>query len=239
MEPIGVGALRVVAHAKEGASQVSRLHALALPAKKESDGLPIRFDRDVDMEIPRRVICWWPNTGPLELRREMRPDERAMVEARSAALELALQPFHFDQITEVEASIGAMFAGFRSMRQQGEAVEDVVAITRAVLREFPLWAITKGCLKIARHEIRGDPRWAPNDAEIVDVVYDLVKPYHEALDGTKKLLAAVVQAETRMPTRGSVREPHQSSPPEPSDGKHAARVAAGLAARKASRSVEP
>ena len=211
----------------------SRSGALAKQAALDADGLPVRFDRLVDL-LPRRLVCFRPESGPVELWREMRPDERGPLEARAAALDLALRPFREDQVTDVEASIGAMLAGFRSMRQQGEAVEDVVVITRAVLREFPAWAIAQGCLKIARHETRSDPRFAPNDAEIVEVVRNVVKPYREALDAATALLGAVVQSgET---ARGStVRERPQPSPLLVGDGKHAHRVAAELAARKARR----
>ena len=232
MEGLGSAAARVAVRAKDGDSQASRLHALALPAKREADGLPVRFDRDVDFEIPRRLICWRPDHGSVEIRRLMRPDERAAVEARSAALELALRPFEPEQIADIEASIGAMFAGFRSMRQQGEAAADVVTITRAVLREFPAWAITAACLKIARHETRCDPRFAPNDAEIVDVVAGLIKQYREARDAAVLLLDSVVAdiADTR--SRSSIRAANAPAVPI-SDGKHTQRVAADLKARKA------
>ncbi len=160
----------------------------------------------------------------------MRADERGLVTARSAALELTLQSFDDESRNGLKASIGAMLGGFRSMRQQGEDVDAVVTITLAVLRDFPAWAITAACLKIARHETRNDPRFAPNDSEIAEAVRAIVRPYREAYDATVALLGAIVQAEkiqTRSSTRENIPTVHIG------DGKHAQRVAAELAARKA------
>lgn len=232
METLGTGAMRAVARATEGDSRVTHLHKLALPARKEPDGLPVKFDREVDLEIPQRLICWRPDHGPFELRREMRSDERAVVEARFAALELALRPYNDQQVGEINASIGAMLAGFRSMRQQGDDVESTIAITRAVLREFPAWAILQGCLKIARRETRCDPRFAPNDAEISDVIRSIIKPYQEARAAATALLGAVIQ-QGALPQRGSGRETHREPPLAAGDGKHGQRVLADIAARKA------
>ena len=193
MEPLGMGAARAVTRVADRGLQATRLRTLALPAKKEANGLPVRFDRDVDFEIPRRLICWRPDGQPVELRRSMRPDELALVESRSAALTIALEPYGMESRDELKAAIGAMFSGFRSMRQQGDDVESVIAITLAVLRDFPAWAITMGCLKIARRETKIDPRFAPNDAEIAEVISTIVKSYREALEAVSKLLNATVK----------------------------------------------
>jgi hypothetical protein len=168
---------------------------LARPAKKTAEGLPVKFDRDTDFEIPRRLFsAFKPNVGPRELRREMRPDERAAIEARAAALELALRPFDpQDERATVTASIAAMFGGFRAMRQQGDDVESIATVTRAVLREFPAWAIAEACLRIARHETKIDPRFAPNDSEIIDVVRNVVSQYRDNLEQAKALLEAPVE----------------------------------------------
>ena len=167
------------------------------------------------------------------MRRGMRADERAAVEVRGAALALALRPFaEADDGSAVMASIGAMFSGFRSMRQQGDDIEATVRITMAVLREFPAWAINQTCLKIARHETKHDPRFAPNDAELADQVRAVLKPYREALDAARALLGSAVRTEPEPHARGSVRE---AKPPVPGmgDGRHASRVAADLDAMKA------
>jgi hypothetical protein len=190
--------------------------------------LPVRFDKLVDYELPRRMICFRPTTGPFEIRREMRPDERAAAEARAAALEIALLPHGDSARSEIEAAIAGMLSGFRSMRQGEDDAATAVAITRAVLREFPAWAILQGCLKIARRETRCDPRFAPNDAEIVEVVRSIVKPYREAFDAASALLVAVVQ--DARPVAAVPREL-----PKIGDGKHGERVAADLERRKAER----
>jgi hypothetical protein len=207
------------------------LLTLAAAAKRSTDGLPVRFDKDADLEIPRRTVCWRPDSGPLGLRRDLRPDERGTLEARAAALELALEPFKPAERSGLKAGVAAMFGGFRSMRQQGDDIDAVVTVTLAVLREFPAWAVRAACLKIARRETRCDPRFAPNDAEIADVVGGLVKPYKEALDGAQAVLAAEVSVDVR-------RVVAPSPPPSAGDGKHGARVKADLARRGADRSTQ-
>ena len=193
MEPIGTVVGKILAEVDTGASRVSRLQRLARQANRNGDGGPVLLDRSVDVEIPRRLIAFRPATGPVEIRREMAPQERGEVEARAAALELWVAPFSPDDRAEIEASIGAMLGGFRSMRQQGADLENILAITCAVLREFPAWAIKKACLKIARRETKLDGRFAPNDGEIVDVVYSLVEPYRRQLDQARALLEAFVE----------------------------------------------
>ena len=230
MESIGTAGLRAIIRAKD--SPVSRSNVLAKQAKRDADGLPEQFNRLVDLELPQRLICWRLDHGPVELRRAMRPDERAAVEVRCAALEIALQPHGDEDRADIEAAIAAMFSGFRSMRQAGEDAEAAIAITRAVLRDFPAWAIVAGCLKIARHETKCDPRFAPNDAELVDVVRALVKSYREAFEAASLLIGATVQP-IQIPHRSSTRDSQQAHSIQLGDGKHAQRIAADLAARKA------
>jgi hypothetical protein len=191
-----MAANRAVAAPDTGPSRVSHLQKLARPAKKTVEGLPVKFDQEADYEIPRRLFsAFKPAVGQREVRRSMRSDEREVIEARAAALELALQPFDPSKDgTTVNASIAAMLGGFRSMRQEGEDLESTVAITRAILREFPAWAITQGCLKIARRETKIDPRYAPNDSQIIDVVRDIVGPYRDNLAQAQSLLDAPLEA---------------------------------------------
>ena len=232
MEPLGTVAHRAVERATTEVSQVSHLQALARPAKKTADGLPVKFDQETDFEIPRRVFsAFKPTVGPRELRRELRPDEREVLIARAAALEVALRPFDPDnERAVVTSSISAMLGGFRSMRQQGEDAASVVAVTRAVLRDFPAWAISQACMKIARHETKIDPRFAPNDSEIIDVVRSIVASYQENLEQARALLAAPVEVQVR-------RERPTNNPPTvpAGDGKHGQRVAVDLAERKSKR----
>lgn len=192
MEVLGPAAARALQRSGK-VSRLSRLGELARPAVRDDRGLPVRFDRDVDHEFPRRLVCFRPTRGPWELRREMRADERAAVTARVAALEIALEPFADEEVAGVESAIAAMLGGFRSMRQTGENVEQTVAVIRAVLRHrrFPLWAIQQACMKIAARETK-HVQYAPNDGEIVDVVEDVVRPYREAEAAARRLMEAVV-----------------------------------------------
>jgi hypothetical protein len=201
MDNIGKAALQAVDKAVgTEAGRLTRLHALALQAARDRDGLPVAFDRDVDQNIPRAVLtAWKPDGRPRPLQRPLTVGERGAVEARAAALEIALMPFTHEQKPMVEANVGAMFNGFRAMRQQGDDIEFSATITLGVLRDFPAWAIERGCLKIARHEVGLDARYAPNDGQIADVVREVARPYRQAFTQASALLAGSVEAEAAIP----------------------------------------
>jgi hypothetical protein len=166
----------------------------------------VAFDKDVDLNIPRAVLtAWKPDGRPRPLQRVLTTGERGAVEARAAALELALAPFGQEQRATVEAAVGAMFNGFRAMRQQGDDIEYSALVTLGVLRDFPAWAIERACLKIARHEVELDARYAPNDGQIADVVREVLRPYRQAFEQASGLLRGSVEAEASIPQPRSQR----------------------------------
>ena len=204
MQQIGQAATAVAR--QDAASELVRLHALALSAARDRDGLPVAFDRDVDQEIPRAVLtAWKPDGNARPLRRPLTVGEHGAVEARAAALDLALKPYGEDQQATVEMNLGAMFNGFRAMRQQDEDVDATLAIAAGVLRDFPAWAVERACLKIARHEVGLDARYAPNDGQIADVVRELLRPYRQAFEQASGLLSGSVEAEAAIPPPRSQR----------------------------------
>ena len=206
--------------------------------------MPVKFDRECDIDLPKRLFSSWiPDEGPRAIVRQLEPSERALLEMRATALQIALQPFGED--LAVEADVAAMFSGFRFMRQRGEDVGTTVHITLAVLREFPAWAIRKACLSIAQDRANLNEKFAPNDAEIYGVAEDIVRLYREHHRQANALLSAPVEPPIvpRRPTKDKLEEllgrpigepktgPHAHS--IPTDGNHAKRIAADLAARKA------
>jgi hypothetical protein len=162
--------------------------------KRDSDGLPVSFDPEID-PLASRLVIWRPTTGPVELSRALTDVETSAVAARATALELALMPHDQDEREAVESALAAMFSGFRQMRQTGESVEATVAIARMVLREFPAWAIQEACLKIARGQAGIDRRWPPNDAQLCELVSSLLFRRKRALDDARLLLSACVGRE--------------------------------------------
>jgi hypothetical protein len=156
----------------------------------------------------------------------------------------ALLPFGLQEIAAVEAELAAMLSGFRANRQQGEDGEAMVEVTRRVLREFPAWAISRACLLIATNQAevdgkRLDRRFAPNDTEIHAVVSAVVKMRREALASAQALLGAPVASKPEPAGPRLIQHDwhvfdwHKFT--RIGDGKHAQRVAADLAARKARR----
>jgi hypothetical protein len=165
----------------------------ALPAKREANGLPVRLDRECDIELPRQLFAAWiPDTGPRAIVRALSADERAKIEARATALEDALKPFTRNDEHAVRADINGLFSGYRAMRQEGEDARAVVDVTMAVLREFPAWAIAQACRKIVCGKTKLDRRFAPNDTEIFEIIAGVVRPYHENLRQAKALLDAPI-----------------------------------------------
>ena len=195
MERLGKPAKRVLAKTVDkAASPASPSQGLVAGARRGSDGLPVLYDSECDTMIPQRVWSTWKEEGkPRELIRDLTTAEYQCLLARAQALGAALEPFPEEQHDEIEKSLAAMFGGFRSMRQTGQAALDTIDITLAVLRNFPAWAITRACLKIARGEVGLDDRYPPNDAQIHAIVEAIVKRYAEARDKITLLMSAPVE----------------------------------------------
>lgn len=129
------------------------------------------------------------------------------------------------------------------MRQEGEAAESIVMVTASVLREFPVWAIEKGCMRIAQSHAGLDPRYPPNDTQVYMAVQSIVQEFRDTLKTVEALLQAPVEKPLPLPrpkTRQEFQAPPVGEEPNaplrmPPDGKHASRIAADLAERKARR----
>lgn len=214
--------------------------------------LPAPYDMECDVEIPRRVFsAWVPSVGPREIIRPLSLTERAKLENRSVALRNALAPYQPNERNAIGKAISAMLGGYRSMRQEDtSALATVESITR-FLAEFPPWAIERGCLLIRCGETVVDPplnpAFPPNDNQIRAVVKGIVRDYQKSLAIADALLSAAVERrdEQQGPARADIEaklgrpvgpppeKQNEPAPEAPHDGKHAQRVMADLAARKA------
>lgn len=158
-----------------------------------AEGLPIFLDRTVDLGM-RNLICYRGADGAVELVRELRGWEREAVEAREAALELALEPWSDRDADQLRADVGAMFSGFRQMRQQGEDIENAAIVLLALLRNLPAWVISKACARIGNDEAGLDKRYAPNDVQVVAICTGVAAPYRQRLAYARELLRGVAPA---------------------------------------------
>lgn len=244
MNNIGNLAAGVIRQAQ--ASPDSRSNMPAIPTRTDGENLPALFDPECDRVIPDRVFSGWvPSDGPRAIVRHLRPAERAKVEARAIALRNAVTAHHVSENRKVRAELAAMLGGFRAMRQQGDDALAMIEVTARVVREFPLWAIAKGCMEIAQNKASLDPRWPPNDDQVYAVVTGIVALYRKHLKIAEALLVAPLEEQDPpRPARADVEatlgrsvttpaKPDQPAPEAPHDGKHAQRVMADLAARKA------
>ncbi len=236
MDSIGTVGVSVVRTLRtKAASPAMRSSTPALLAKREADGLPVMFDRECDLDLPRSVFCSWKEDDkPREAVRALTAPERAKLEARANALADALQPFGEVDANSAKASIAAMCSGFRAMRQQGDDVDSTTEITLVVLRNFPAWAIARACLKIAQGRARLDRRFAPNDADIFTVVGQVVQPYEASLGQARALLAAPVLQTPSPPRAQHSRAPSgRLAPITPWSPERSKLIVDDLAARKA------
>ena len=248
MESIGKLAQTAVAQAGEGL-RPSPSKALARPVSSTKNP-PKLLDQVVDYGLPRLFNGYRPDDTPWELVRALTDSERAMVERRADELRSGITGWLPGERDAVNAALGAMFAGFRSMRHQGDDARNTVLVTASVLSGYPLWAITKACRKIAMREIKREWSGPPDDGELLSVVESVVSEYRKLLRSAERLLTAAVKAPRELapprpdraeieaklgrPIRAAEARPvRESDAIKPPDGRHAERVAADLAARKA------
>lgn len=206
-------------------------------------------DPECDRIIPDRLVSFRSAIGAWELRRAISDDEYAKVYGRLIAIECALVPFSLADRDRVDLALNALLMGFRNQRRQGEDADTAtVGVLRVVLRDYPAWAIEETWLRIARQESWLDPHWVPSDAEIAAVAKEVVTPYRARRGAIKALLAAKValpepphptlaeiEAKLGRPVSKMTAAKEVPDPPPSHDGKHAERVEADLAARRAHR----
>jgi hypothetical protein len=222
--------------------------AETLPIKLGED-LPAIFDRDADRAIPDRVLAWVGSDGGAELRRPLATAERKTLERRVGSLQRALVPWSKADRNLLEGEISLMFSGFPSMQKLDDvAATGLVAQHLQSVRPYPFWAVSKAC-RLVRTGQAGLPlQYCPSEPEFNAVVRRLVSDYERRLVEAQRLLDAKVQ---KPPAPKQTREeievrlghslgPRASSEAQPApvpagDGKHAERVFAELAARKARR----
>lgn len=233
---------------KEMDRVLERLKATEL-AQRENIGSgrrgkkPRLLDQECDHEIPARVFsAWKPTIGAREIIRALEDDERRKVSDRARELREGLDAYSNDDGDLIEAMILAVLGGFRSLRaRDGQDAEVDARAVRHILREFPLWAISDGCARIACGQADLDPRFPPNDPQIYEVVAGIVKDYRKALATAEALLSAPVEQKieiiriSRAEIEKTLGRKMMENRPSEEDGQHIRRVMEDLAARKASK----
>lgn len=194
MDQIGAVAVGLPEKLAGEASRLSRLAALARPAKRDAGGLPVRRDPEVD-GLKHRLVVWTEHGCLPELARGLTAGERSALEARRAALALALEPFDDREEADrprVEAAIGALLGGFVRHAASDERVAATVEVCRGALRKFPAWAVEEACLRLADPEATPDVsmEWAPSDRRVAKEAAEVVKAYRGALNDAAVLLEA-------------------------------------------------
>lgn len=175
-------------------SRHSHLNSLAKLARRDDDGVPVVYD--ATDRLAAKIVAWRGDNGEIGTIRKLTDDEISAAQSRDAALTLAIMPHGDDDARLIEATLAAMFGGFRQMTQSNEAdAESMIKVTRAVLKDFPAWAIERACVKIAKANAGLGNTWPPSDAEIVALVRKEVAPYIVALRTAKGLLASVPRDE--------------------------------------------
>jgi hypothetical protein len=221
--------------------------ATALSPSSSRAARPALMDREADFDIPRKVSTnWLPAIGAREINRALSDAERATLQRRASDLASGLTPMQPHEKDDARAAMHAMLGGFRSRRETGADAQAAVEVLLAILQGFPGWAIEQACLRIAKRQVDIDPpldpRWAPNDGQVHEIVEAIVKPYRKSLDAAQALLAApVAKPEPPAIPRQLQHDWHVFAwrrHESMGDGKHAERVAADLAARRVRREAE-
>lgn len=177
---------------------------VALPAAKTTAPRNARCEA----ELPK-LLVWRSSAGKSELGRPLTDDERGALVAHERALKRTLTPLghgddvNRDQEMTVRASLSAMFAGYRVMRQTGEDAMAIAEITLSRLRKFPAWAIVAACNEIIEGAPETSIHYAPNDAEIHAVVARIVRAEQQRLDTAQLLLGAAPAALLEKPATPS------------------------------------
>lgn len=210
---------------------------------------PRLVDQLCDVDLPKLLTGYRPDSGPWEAARALTPAERNALTDRAGELQDCLAGYRPEEREEVEGEILAMLGGFRSVRERGENVEAMAMVAASVLRGLPLWAIKRGCMLIARREVVTDPplhpSFAPSDGQICDVVKGVVAYHRKRLEMAERVLTArprppqapqmsreEMEAKLGRPI-GAREERIPADPPARNDGKHLERVAADLKRRRA------
>jgi hypothetical protein len=161
--------------------------------------LPHVMNHRTDVEIPRKVLSGWIETGkPRQIRRELAPDERNALELRRDELAPAVQPYGDRDVNRVALALTDMFGGFPSMRARNdEAVMARIDGARRVLAEFPAWAIENACAYIQANGVwrdgAFDRQWPPSDAEIIQETRQKFRLYADQHRSAVALLSATVE----------------------------------------------
>lgn len=240
----------VVSSITPSISQPSRQPMADIVPIKSAGELPTLFDREADRVIPDRVLAWIGSDGVAEIRRPLTDAERAALERRASDLHRALVPWSNADRRQLEGELALMLGGFATMQRLDEiAAKGLVAQYLQLTRDRPFWAVVQVCRKIRIGDAGLPTQYCPNEAEFNSVLRRVVSPYERQLLQARRVLEAKVQpppplkltrteleAKLGRPLPQTVASNEVKSTPMPiGDGKHAERVLADLAARKARR----
>jgi hypothetical protein len=214
----------------------------------QDDKLPALFDSEADRSIPDRVLMWTDSKGAAELRRPLTVSERTALERRANDLRSALAPWPMVNRDVLEAQVSLML-NFPANRGLDEtAAMCMVAQYLMLSRDRPHWAIVKVCRMVRLGKAALPAAYCPTEAQFNLLIEREVADYERQLARTQRILdAKVLPADPPKPTRAEIEAKAWAAPAEvkapasvaPSDGNHAARVLADIAARKAQRETLP
>jgi hypothetical protein len=212
------------------------------------DNLPELFVRAVDRDIADRVVAFRLGTNPETeepvLRRELSAPEREALDRRADELRRAVAPAPASSRDTLLGAISGMLGAFPTMQRFDPATALAIAANYLwTVREEPHWAIARACDQVRANGAGLNPSYCPSEPEFAAVVKRCVEAYRRQLRKTKALLRAKVDAPVPKLTKAeleaklgrSIGERPERIPKPELDGKHASRVMAELAARRAAR----
>lgn len=186
--------------------------------------------------------------GATELRRSLTVTERTALERRNSGLCSALAPWPEVSRDPLEAQVSLML-NFPANRGLDEtAARGMVAQYLMLNRGRPYWAIVKVCCNVRQGKAGLPPAYCPTEPEFNLLIEREVADYERQLTRTQRILEAKVwpldppkltraEIDARLGRSLSASAPAEVRTTASSDGNHAIRVIADIAARKARSEV--
>jgi hypothetical protein len=183
----------------------------------DSKQLPKFFVREVDRDIPDRVVAWYENGQELitpNLRRALTAGERATLSQRRDELETALAaPVTGRHGDRCATAVSGMLSAFPLMaRLDMESAVATVGGYLHTVRNYPPWAVIKASEQVRTGMAGLNTSFCPSEPDFCELVRKIVAPYELQLHKTEALLSA--KPPSAEPSRQAPRPPPQARRPD-------------------------
>jgi hypothetical protein len=203
------------------ASLVSQRDSAPKPAIQspisEHSRVPAAFVREIDRDIPDRVVAWYENGQELikpNLRRALSHEERGALTRRRNELQHALAAPHTGRHGDRCASaVSGMLSAFPLMaRLDLETAVATVGGYMHTVRNYPPWAVIEACEHVRSGAAGINRSFCPSEPDFCELVRKIVWPWELQLRKTEALLSA--ELPNAEPKRQAAQPPSRAVKPD-------------------------